>query len=73
MYFYRYDLWLAGKDLGHHPCDDPKSMGMTIAPPPSAEEFLVNRTNQESEVIVKSCPKCLSKLPCCVCVVFLLV
>jgi len=45
----RYDNWLAGKDLGHHPCDDP-NMSMSIAPPPSAEEFLVNKTNNESEV-----------------------
>jgi len=50
----RYDLWLAGKDLGHHPCDDPKTQSMTIAPPPSAEEFLVNRTNNDEEV-----PECL--------------
>jgi len=50
----RYDLWLAGKDLGHHPCDDPKTQGMSIAPPPSAEEFLVNRTNNDEEV-----PECL--------------
>jgi len=49
----RYDNWLAGKDLGHHPCDDP-NMSMSIAPPPSAEEFLVNKTNNESEV-----PECL--------------
>jgi len=49
----RYDAWLAGKDLGHHPCDDP-NMAMSIAPPPSAEEFLVNKTNNESEV-----PECL--------------
>ena len=47
----RYDNWLAGKDLGHHPCDDP-NMTMSIAPPPSAEEFLVNKTNNESEVIL---------------------
>jgi len=29
-------------------------MSMSIAPPPSAEEFLVNKTNNESEV-----PECL--------------
>ena len=46
----RYESWLAGEDLGHHPCDDPKTTGMTVAPPPSAEEFLVNKTNNDREV-----------------------
>ena len=41
---------MAGEDLGHHPCDDPKTVAMTVAPPPSAEEFLVNRTNNDREV-----------------------
>ena len=46
----RYESWLAGEDLGHHPCDDPKTVAMSIAPPPSAEEFLVNKTNNDREV-----------------------
>ena len=46
----RYDLWLSGQDWGHHPCDDPKTTGMTLAQPPSAEEFLVNRTNTGEQV-----------------------
>lgn len=50
----RYDLWLSGQDWGHHPCDDPKTTGMTLAQPPSAEEFLVNRTNTGEQV-----PECL--------------
>merc|ERR550519_835517 len=45
----RYEAWLAGKDYGHHPCDDPKSGAMSLAPPPSAEEFLVNKTNNDRE------------------------
>ena len=32
------EAWLAGENLGHHPCDDP-NMAMSIASPPSAEEF----------------------------------
>lgn len=36
-----------GKDLGYHPEDDPKTTKMSIAPPPSAEEFLINKTNEE--------------------------
>jgi len=50
----RYELWLAGKDFGNHPCDDPKTTAKSVAQPPSAEEFLVNKTNNESEV-----PECL--------------
>jgi len=50
----RYDLWLSGQDVGHHPCDDPKTTAMSVAPPPSAEEFLVNKTNNDTEV-----PDCL--------------
>jgi len=50
----KYESWLAGEDLGHHPCDDPKTSAMTVAPPPSAEEFLVNKTNNDREV-----PECL--------------
>ena len=38
---------MAGKDLGYHPEDDPKMSKMSIAPPPSAEEFLINKTNEE--------------------------
>jgi len=48
----RYDAWLSGKDLGHHPEDDPKS-AMTLAPAPSVEEFLVNKTNKED--IIPDC------------------
>jgi hypothetical protein len=43
----RYENWLAGKDLGYHPEDDQKMSKMSIAPPPSAEEFLINKTNEE--------------------------
>ena len=50
MCLFRYESWLAGEDLGHHPCDDPKTVAMSIAPPPSAEEFLVNKTNNDREV-----------------------
>ena len=46
----RYELWLAGKDLGHHPCDDEKAVAPSVAPPPSADEFLVNKTNKDREV-----------------------
>jgi len=42
----KYNNWLEGKDLGYHPVDDPKTTSMSLAPPPSAEEFLVNKTNQ---------------------------
>jgi len=49
----RYQDWIEGKDMGHHPEDDPKS-APTLAPPPSVEEFLVNKSNQE-EII----PDCL--------------
>jgi len=42
----KYKNWLEGKDLGYHPVDDPKTSSMSLAPPPSAEEFLVNKTNQ---------------------------
>ena len=38
---------MAGKDLGYHPEDDQKMSKMSIAPPPSAEEFLINKTNDE--------------------------
>ena len=48
----RYELWLAGKDFGNHPCDDPKTTAKSVAQPPSAEEFLVNKTNNESEVML---------------------
>jgi len=47
----KYESWLAGEDLGHHPCDDPKTSAMTVAPPPSAEEFLVNKTNNDREYL----------------------
>jgi len=43
----RYDNWLQGKDFGYHPEDDTKTCKMTLAPPPSAEEFLINKTNEE--------------------------
>ena len=56
----RYEAWLAGKDYGHHPCDDPKSGAMSLAPPPSAEEFLVNKTNNDREV--KIFPSCFLRL-----------
>ena len=46
----RYEKWLAGEDLGHHPTDEQKTSAMTIAPAPSAEEFLINRTNNDREV-----------------------
>merc|ERR1719282_2267545 len=45
----RYESWLAGEDLGHHPTDEQKTSAMTIAPAPSAEEFLINRTNNDRE------------------------
>ena len=51
----RYESWLSGEDLGHHPCDDPKTSAMTVAPPPSAEEFLVNKTNNDREVTHLQC------------------
>ena len=41
---------MAGEDLGHHPTDEQRTSAMTVAPPPSAEEFLVNRTNNDREV-----------------------
>jgi len=43
----RYEAWLAGKDLGHHPEDDPRSMAASIAQPPTAQEYMENRTNQD--------------------------
>ena len=46
----RYEKWLAGEDLGHHPTDEQKTSAMTVAPAPSAEEFLINRTNNDREV-----------------------
>lgn len=45
----KYEKWLAGEDLGHHPTDEQKTSAMTIAPAPSAEEFLINRTNNDRE------------------------
>ena len=47
MFDVRYDNWLQGKDFGYHPEDDTKTCKMTLAPPPSAEEFLINKTNEE--------------------------
>ena len=41
----RYENWIAGKDLGHHPEDDPKTCKMSLAPQPSLDEFMVNKTN----------------------------
>jgi hypothetical protein len=41
----RYENWIAGKDLGYHPEDDPKSNKMSLAPQPSLDEFMVNKTN----------------------------
>ena len=38
---------MEGKDLGYHPEDDPKTTTMSIATPPSAEEFLINKTNEQ--------------------------
>ena len=57
----RYEKWLAGEDLGHHPTDEQKTSAMTIAPAPSAEEFLINRTNNDREVrnVLLSCVKLL--------------
>ena len=46
-YYSRYKDWLEGKDLGYHPVDDPKTSSMSVAAPPSAEEFLINKTNEQ--------------------------
>ena len=43
----RYEAWLAGDDLGHHPEDDPRLVAPSIAPPPTAQEYMENRTNME--------------------------
>jgi len=42
---FRYENWIAGKDLGYHPEDDPKNNKMSLAPQPSLDEFMVNKTN----------------------------
>jgi hypothetical protein len=41
----RYENWIAGKDLGYHPEDDPKISKMSLAPRPSLDEFMANKTN----------------------------
>merc|ERR1719234_524705 len=51
-----YDAWLAGDDLGHHPEDDPRLGAPSIATPPTAQEYLENRTNMEhGETVVPDC------------------
>ena len=52
----RYEAWLAGDDLGHHPEDDPRLVAPSIAPPPTAQEYMENRTNMEhGETVVPDC------------------
>ena len=50
----RYEAWLAGRDYGHHPEDDPRSMSQSLAQPPTAQEYLENLTNTDTAV-----PDCL--------------
>jgi len=51
-----YEAWLAGDDLGHHPEDDPRLVAPSIAPPPTAQEYMENRTNMEhGETVVPDC------------------
>jgi len=52
----RYEAWLAGSDLGHHPEDDPRLVAPSIAPPPTAQEYMENKTNMEDgETVVPDC------------------
>ena len=44
----RYDDWLNGKDYGRHP-EEPNAT-LTPAPPPTAEEFMVNIKNRDKEI-----------------------
>ena len=43
----RYESWLEGRDYGHHPEDDPRSMTASLAAPPTAQEYMENMTNTE--------------------------
>lgn len=44
----RYDAWLRGEDYGHHP-EDPEGRA-SVAPQPSAEEFLFNPKNKDKKI-----------------------
>ena len=44
----KYDEWLNGKDFGRHP-EEPNAKP-TPAPPPSAEEYLLNPQNRNKEI-----------------------
>lgn len=48
----RYDNWLAGQDYSRHP-EEPDAR-LTVAPPPSIEEFLQNKSNHD-----KIIPQCM--------------
>ncbi|TRY75737.1 hypothetical protein TCAL_09857 [Tigriopus californicus] len=48
----RYDNWLAGQDYSRHP-EEPDAR-LTVAPPPSIEEFLQNKSNHD-----KLIPQCM--------------
>ena len=45
---FRYDDWLNGKDYGRHP-EEPDAK-LTPAPPPTAEEFIINKKNKNKEI-----------------------
>merc|ERR1719361_1390006 len=44
----RYENWLNGKDYGRHP-EEPNAK-LSPAPPPTAEEFMVNNKNKDKEI-----------------------
>ena len=52
MVDFRYEDWLAGKDMGRHP-EEPEARP-TPAPAPNVEEFLMNIHNKDREI-----PMCL--------------
>ena len=45
---FRYENWLNGKDYGRHP-EEPNAK-LSPAPPPTAEEFMVNNKNKDKEI-----------------------